>query len=376
MRKIGRYGGFMVVTAGLIVLLHVICAVPGVADFYRRHIFWLWSATYGRLTGLAPFSVGGVLIVIGFFMAAVLALSLILLIPLHTSKRYITFFRKYIKISLAVTLCVLLLYTLNCSILFSCSRLAGGESTAGEERDYSVEELGALREYLIEQCNACGTFEKDASGVSTYGGDDLQEEVKKAMKNISDMFPELSGYYPDVKHFLSSDIMYYGNYIGMYYPFSMEANVTKYLSEPFYPSTVAHELAHLKGFVYEDEANFIAYLACVNSDQAFVRYSGYLSVLGYVEDDYYHALCKKYGVKKADGLFVPVSDRIDNYALDSCCYNKSAEGFRQLEAAEEGVAAEVFNTVEDNLMDGAYDFYESEVNYAEVTRLLLDYYDE
>ena len=50
---------------------------------------------------------------------------------------------------------------------------------------------------------------------------------------------------------------------------------------------MCHELAHIRGYIYEDEANFIAFLACVESDDVAFQYSGYLSVLNYVANDLY-----------------------------------------------------------------------------------------
>ena len=44
---------------------------------------------------------------------------------------------------------------------------------------------------------------------------------------------------------------------------------------------MCHELAHLKGYISEDEASFLGFLACVNSEDTLFQYSGYLSVLGY-----------------------------------------------------------------------------------------------
>ena len=32
------------------------------------------------------------------------------------------------------------------------------------------------------------------------------------------------------------------------------------------PFTTCHELSHLRGFMQEEEANFIGFLACVNAD--------------------------------------------------------------------------------------------------------------
>ncbi len=57
-----------------------------------------------------------------------------------------------------------------------------------------------------------------------------------------------------------------------------------------YPATYCHELAHLHGYIYEDEANFISYLACIESGDDFMAYAGYLSVLAYVDNAYYEAI--------------------------------------------------------------------------------------
>ena len=43
------------------------------------------------------------------------------------------------------------------------------------------------------------------------------------------------------------------------------------------PHTMCHELSHLKGFMREDEANFIGYLACIASENPAFQYSGYLT---------------------------------------------------------------------------------------------------
>ena len=65
----------------------------------------------------------------------------------------------------------------------------------------------------------------------------------------------------------------------------MEANYNNVMNEIQKPSTMCHELAHLRGYILEDEANFIAYLACVQSEDVFFEYSGYLSVLSYLNSD-------------------------------------------------------------------------------------------
>ena len=44
----------------------------------------------------------------------------------------------------------------------------------------------------------------------------------------------------------------------------------------------AHELAHQRGIAREDEANFVAFLVCIESEDAYIRYSGYLNLYEYV----------------------------------------------------------------------------------------------
>jgi hypothetical protein len=47
------------------------------------------------------------------------------------------------------------------------------------------------------------------------------------------------------------------------------------------PATMLHELVHLRGFMREDEANFISYLSCINSDFEDFAYSGTMLALTY-----------------------------------------------------------------------------------------------
>ena len=72
----------------------------------------------------------------------------------------------------------------------------------------------------------------------------------------------------------------------------MEANYNNIMNITNKPFTMCHELAHTHGYIYEDEANIIGYLACISSDDAFFRYSGYLGLLNYVNNDYYKAVSR------------------------------------------------------------------------------------
>jgi len=68
---------------------------------------------------------------------------------------------------------------------------------------------------------------------------------------------------------------------GIYSPFTGEAIVSTIGTDPFQPSVMTHEMAHRLGFAAEDDANFIAYLACMASENPVFRYSGALMAFSY-----------------------------------------------------------------------------------------------
>jgi hypothetical protein len=66
---------------------------------------------------------------------------------------------------------------------------------------------------------------------------------------------------------------------GVYSPFTGEPNYNAIIPDADLPFTVAHEMAHRRGFARESEANFVAFLVCTGSSHPYVRYSGYLGAL-------------------------------------------------------------------------------------------------
>lgn len=99
----------------------------------------------------------------------------------------------------------------------------------------------------------------------------------RAMQAAGEKFPCLEGFYPRPKEVLVSWILSVQQLCGVYSPFTVEANFNGDMPDYNVPHTLCHELSHLKGFMREDEANFIGYLACISSEKEAFRYSGYLT---------------------------------------------------------------------------------------------------
>jgi len=79
-----------------------------------------------------------------------------------------------------------------------------------------------------------------------------------------------------------SEPMSYTHITGVYTFFTGEANININFPDFTIPFTAAHELAHQRGVAREEEANFIAFLICMESDDPYIRYSGALSLYEYV----------------------------------------------------------------------------------------------
>ena len=72
---------------------------------------------------------------------------------------------------------------------------------------------------------------------------------------------------------------------GYFGPFFNEIHVNNYGLPFTYPFTLAHEMAHQYGIAPESEASLYAFIICAGSSDPLVRYSAYVSVLGYLLRD-------------------------------------------------------------------------------------------
>ena len=115
--------------------------------------------------------------------------------------------------------------------------------------------------------------------------------------------------------------MSYCQITGIFIPFTCEANVN--VDIPYYnlPSTMCHELTHLRGYMREDEANFIAYLASLQSDSPDFQYSGVMLAYAYVENALYRA--DQQAWREASAL---LSDGVRRDLAANSAYWKQFEG--------------------------------------------------
>lgn len=360
--------------------------VDGFSDFYVEKVFPIFLNTYGRISALFPFSIGEMLIY-GAVVYTVFTIVIWMCRFVHFvdgNDRLKKFSRVNSKIFFKIVIFICLVQVQNCFVLYHTSTLY--EGTEAESFDGTKDELVALRERLAARANELSvTFERDENGEIIYDGD-IKETAKTAMKSLGDEAESrlgsedeqlldkklslLSGFYSSPKAFYKSDFFSQQYIKGYYFPFTLEANYNDLMYIANLPDTMCHELSHLKGFIFEDEASFIAYLACVNSGDEFFEYSGILNALSYVDSE----IDKEASAdENLAALLTAENDyvRFDKTFLTSEAWAE-VESDALIDTKKVSKASDTFldtNLTLNGVSDGI-------VSYSRMVKLLLKYYHE
>ena len=89
------------------------------------------------------------------------------------------------------------------------------------------------------------------------------------------------------KAILASAPFSYTGILGIYIPFTGEANLNVAAPSFVVAVSAAHEQMHQKGYSREDEANFLSIQACLSDEHVYLRYSGALYAFRYLYNALY-----------------------------------------------------------------------------------------
>lgn len=355
-KKLSKYWKIVLILAIITLIINILARIRPVCDFYVNNIFRIITTPYMWFTGLFKFSLGSVFLLLGLIIIIVAIILAILLIFLKNSK-FKKFSVIYFKSMLVIILITGLLMSLNCSALYRCSRIDNNE-------EYTLQDLKDVYNILIEKCNECAVKIDRYGNGEVYYDKDMDELIHKAVKKMSETNRRYRGYTPDAKPFLFKKTWYQANLLGQYFPFSMEANYSDYMNDITKAPTICHELSHLKGYIYEDEANYIAFLTCVESGDEFLEYAGYVFALSYIEVEYLSIVKKP---APDDKKLNPLTRE-----YDFITYKMSKKD--ELKKLDESAGKKVVNAVSNKIEETYMNYYDSTPNYDEVTRLILQYY--
>ncbi len=374
MRKPRKIPVFHIVTIAVIafsVAVNIIARLSTpFADFYVEKIFPIISTPFVWLVGWLPFSLGELLIALAVVLVVFGLPALIaVLIAKRKNKPFV---KKALKIAgRLVSFCiayVCLTTTLNCFVMYQCSTFS---SKYFDETKHSEEALLATIQAVSERIGELAPkFERDEQGYIVYSGDYISD-CKEAMQNVAKSYSQLSGYYPNPKPIASSYFMSQQGTIGLYMPFAFEATYNTDTQPISKPCTICHELAHLKGIIQEDEASFVSMVACFNSSNDFVRYSGYLDAFYYLYSNAQELIGTKY-----EQALINATSAIPQQYINLDLYSFKA-GYFEENKDKEIIPTETVEAISNAVTDATLklnDVYDGIKSYYRVTELLMDYY--
>lgn len=136
----------------------------------------------------------------------------------------------------------------------------------------STEQLQEVTAWYAQLANEyAGQVPRDEQGVCQLDRREILARSPQVYLGLEQRFPCLQGPEVHAKGMLFSRVMSLVDFTGFFFPLTAEANVNTDFPSSLFPSTVAHELAHQRGVAKEQEANFVAVLACLDyGDPAYV----------------------------------------------------------------------------------------------------------
>lgn len=223
----------------------------------------------------------------------------------------------------------------------------------------ALEDLRAVTEYFADRVSeTAGDVEREEHGLFAVPREEILENSVHAYDGLTEAFPFLAFDDPGVKPMAFSRLMSALDFTGFYSSFTGESNVNVDSPACMLPSTVAHELAHQRGFASEQECNFLAVLASTTSGDPVYEYSGWL--MGYI-----HLGNALYQADPA--AWQAIRDSLPDTVLADLASNNAYW------ASFEGAAADASQKVYDTILKG-YGQEDGIRSYGTVVDLLVAYY--
>ncbi len=313
---------FIVAAAISVPLLIMLVSFPKFADLYNRYPAALFKGMLATLTGWLPISFAEIILIL-LLPTAVFLIVLVFKVSKKSNRQM-------------VKMCMSLLSVL--CFMFSSFVLSFGSGYHVTSLDkklhiepvsVNADSLKTTAEALLEELNILARdieFQDKSFSVMPYSVSDMNDILQRDLIAASDKYEFLPSFRTNLKPVMLSKPMTYTHISGVYSFFTGEANLNTNFPDYTLPYTAAHELSHQRGIAREDEANFMAFLVCKDSEDSYVRYSGYMSMLEYVLSALY---------KTDTEAYYEVMYKTDvRFQYEMIAFNKFFEEYEENKAAD------------------------------------------
>ncbi len=345
----------MLLAALSAVILVISKLSEGFSDWFNRYVSSFCRLIISKITGVLPFSLGE---------AMFLCLPLFIFIALFIYFKVC--YEDDIKAGRFIVSLVTCLSLMFSSFVFMFGVAYNGsplEDKLGlEAKDVIYSELEHTADCLVDEINEVideVEYIYDGSSTMPYSFKELNVKLNDAYDSFSRKHSFVPKLRSNVKILAVSPIMTYTHISGIFTYYTGEANLNINYPDYSMPYTMAHEMAHQRGVAPENEANFVAFLVCLESEDDYIRYSAAMSMLEYVLSAMHKASADEYNSYISDmdlrirGELVAFSTFFDRY--------------------RDSVASNVTDTINDTYLKASGDNAGSQ-SYGMVVDLACAYY--
>ncbi len=265
------------------IILSICKGSPDFADKIDGSICMLARRAFSVISNKIPFSLFEVLVCLiplGIFLLAFISVR-----RFKKGEGRI----KYLLNLLGIVLIIYTFYVFTLGIPYHKTDLS--DSIGLPKVEVSAENLGKTAEVLIKEINTLSEHISYENGESKmpYDIDTLSAKISSSYAIISESYGLFPSFSSRAKPIRASGAMSSLRLLGIYTFFTGESNINVAYPDFDRPYTTAHEFAHQRGIMRENEANFIAFLVCIESDDDYIKYSGYLRLYEYIRSSLYNA---------------------------------------------------------------------------------------
>ncbi|MHC4839810.1 MAG: DUF3810 domain-containing protein [Planctomycetota bacterium] len=262
---------------------------PGfVEDIYANGWSQLVTRGIASITGVAPTSIGELLLILSLCWFALPAAYALYNVA-RRKRRFLNalacgFLQLVVFLAVAAVL-FQIFWGLNYSRAPLVERLEWQKfAEQPEDADDQIDELEDLCEILVGKTNeayaaAMGEEQAESQSYLYLETGIMDSDIDAGYEKIQDdldLHESFAVSRGPAKPFAASFVMDQLRISGVYLPWTAEANYNHNIPDASKPHTIAHEKSHQRGIASEDEANFFGYLACINAEHPYIKYSGYL----------------------------------------------------------------------------------------------------
>ena len=262
-------------------LVLVICIFSrSFSETYCRTVSSFLRFSLSGVTGIFPFSLAEALLFL--LPCAILLCEAVILI-----KRKFTF-KGFLKRAFILVTVMFFLFVNVFGVCYFRKPLE--DNMSFEIVSFSENELKEAAEFVKSELEkSCENvfFGDDGASQNPHSWKQMNKKIDYGFSRLEREYPFVSHINADAKRIALSRYMTYTHISGIFIPFTAEANVNTNYPEYVVAFSAAHEKAHQRGIAGEDEANFVAFLACLASGDDYLEYAGLLSMYDYFLDEAY-----------------------------------------------------------------------------------------